>query len=421
MRIALLESSFKNQLGFKFYPMGLGYLASYIRKHISGIEIRVCENLEQVMNYKPDMVGLSVLSSNFPAAEKDCEKIKRELNVPVVLGGAHVSSIPEILPGCFNAGVVGEGEVTFLEIVKLFERQRKLKNHDLLQIDGVVLNIEGKIHLAPRRVLIEDLDNLPYPARDWGVDDHCNWTFTGRGCPYNCAFCFSSLFWDRYRVNSAEYVVGELEELKKYRSIKEHAFWDDLFTVNVKRVRDISSLLNKRIGEKISFTVAARSNLVDVELARAFVELGVEYVHLGLESGSDRVLNFLKVDDCSVETNQKAIDILSSFGIKAIGTFIIGSPTETGEDLEKTYQFINRNLKNGKLFAFCFGPLSPFPGTAIWNYAVSRGIIKPDEFDWTSLNIDISNFNRENYKILSDTSPEKFYYYFEKLNEIMQF
>lgn len=420
MKVALYEAVDRKSVSYLFYPLGLGYLAAFLRNNLPGVEVRVFKSLEDLLHYQPDLTGISCMSPNYNIAVRAIRSIKKEIHSPVVLGGTHISSIPETLPAHCDAGVLGEGERTFLELVKLHIKNTKPDKEQLARIDGLVFRHEGELHFTKYREPVPDLDIIPPPAREWKHNVSNRWSFTSRGCPYNCVFCYSSLFWDKCRFNSPGYVVEELLSLGKESVAEDHTFLDDLFCAKPERAREISALIKEKIHHPISFTVTARANLVNEELARILTELGAQYVHLGLESGSDPVLSYLKREDCSVEQNQRALDILHHHGIRSIGTFIIGAPVETEEDLEKTYRFIKNNLASGKLFAFSFGPLLPFPGTKIWDYGVERGIIDPPGFDWESLTINITDFDRERYvRLCEKISPERFYHYFDKINEMM--
>ena len=418
MKIALFEAVSEKKTGNIFYPLGLGYIAAYLRKHLSGIEVGIFHNVDEALDFAPDLAGISCMSSNFSQAVSASNRIRDEAGCPVILGGSHISSIPETLPPSFTAGVIGEGEQTFLKIAELIKKTGQLSKDKLSNIDGLAINDGNTVYLTGKRSLIKKLDEIPHPDRDW-KHAYYNWSLTSRGCPYHCAFCFSALFWDVCRMNSPDYVVKELAELARIKPMDYHTFLDDLFSADLNRMREISALIKEQFSQRIHFTVTARANMVNKKMAEILVDLGAEFVHLGLESGSDKVLKYLKRDECSVEINQHALDVLSHYGIKPIGTFIIGSPNETEEDIEKTFSFIANNLHTNKLSSFSFGPLLPFPGTQIWQYAVSDGFIDPKYFRWETLDADIRNFDRNAYQILTrKISKEKFYYYFDKIKEL---
>lgn len=421
MKIGLIEATLPQKMSHIFYPLGQGYIASYVRKHLPGVEVRIFRSIEKLLDFEPDLVGISCMSSNYEEAVNLSALIREKLGAPVVLGGTHISSIPSTLPSSCAAGVIGEGEQTFLEIIELFIKKGKLPLDDLKKIDGLVIRRGDEIHCTNPRKLIEDVNQIPFPARD--IEGcYYNWSMTSRGCPYNCSFCYSSLFWDTCRMNSPSYVVDELKKLSKITDISYHTFLDDLFGADLERVKKIARLVKERFSDPIVFTATARANMVDERLCKVYRNLGVKFIHLGLESGSDRILKFLKPESSSVKQNQRALDLLHQYGLNSIGTFIVGCFEETEEDLKLTCDFIERNVRSGKLHSFSFGPLLPFPGTRVWEMGVGRGLIKPEKFDWKSLDIDVRNFDRERYTLLTDKiGKDRFYYYFEKLKSMMDF
>jgi len=194
-------------------------------------------------------------------------------------------------------------------------------------------------------------------------------------------------------------------------------FMDDLFAFDVRRLEEIRDLVRHLLPLEITATV--RADLATERSARILAEMGVKYAHVGLESGSEPVLQYLKSGTITVDRNRRALEILHKHGIRAIGSFIIGAPLETEEDLEATYRFIRENLASGCLSSFTFGPLVPFPGTAIWQDARRRGLIDEKNIDWTSLDIDIRFFDIDKYVLLAEkVSPERFRYWFSKFFDL---
>ncbi len=130
----------------------------------------------------------------------------------------------------------------------------------------------------------------------------------------------------------------------------------------------------------------------------------VASVYMGLESGSETVLRYLKADTVSVEQNQKAIDLLTARGIIVEGSFIIGSPCETMEDCAATHDFILDNYRAGKLNYTSIKLLTPYPGTVVWEYALSRGLVD-DHMDWTRLHMGIESFDPWHCVYLNEMIP----------------
>ncbi len=245
-------------------PLGLGYLASYLRKYgaFNNIVIIDKENLlVRTIKEKPDIVGISVMTPEFPKANLLAKKIKEELDIPLVIGGHHITYMPHHLPDSnFDVGVMGEGEQTMLELMSYIERYGLNQN---IKINGVVT----KTKINHQREFIEPLDNIPFPARDLlnmkhyltprrsvfkGRFGKYTSIITSRGCIYKCVFCSSSHFWKRARFFSPEYVVSEIKHVVDNYKVDGLILYDDLFIADKKRTVRIAELIRKeRINEQI--------------------------------------------------------------------------------------------------------------------------------------------------------------------------
>ena len=389
------------------YPnLGLGYLAASVRKNLSDapVEFKIIDrNIQQVIKeFKPDLAGITSVSQNFNIAQQYADYCGSH-GIPVVMGGIHLTCIPESLPKSASAACLGESEWTFVDIMKAF-LNNSLNPHTLNSIPGIAYWKDGKLIKTNPRAFESCLDNIPLPARDLLPIESHSYMFTSRGCPYLCSFCASSRFWNKVRFFSAEYVVNEIGVLVRDYKVKMISFFDDLFILHRQRMRDIVSLLEKRslIG-KVDFTCSCRANMVDDELAQILTRMGVVSVGIGFESGSDEILKYLKGKTVSVEHNKRAIDILKRNGIAVNGSFVIGSPGETKEQIMDTYNFI----KNNNLDLFDIYLLTPYPGTPVWEYAKSRGIVSEPVFDWSRLNINTCQVSNKKIIILSEVLSKK--------------
>ena len=190
---------------------------------------------------------------------------------------------------------------------------------------------------------------------------------TGRGCPYRCGFCVSPLVWEKHRMFSREYVCNEIVEiLENERSCDRIEIKDDLFAVSVNRVKDISSFIVERgIHKEVSFFVNIRANTFTEEMCSLLKEMNTTRVFVGFESGSEKILSFYNKRQ-TAEENQRVVDLCKEYDMQVIGSFIIGAPVETEEDIEETYQFIKRNAKN--IGSITCSYLVPEPGTPVWDY-----------------------------------------------------
>lgn len=421
MRVALLEACDPSRPGRVFMPMGLAYVGAYLEKHMPDAEVRVIEDFQDALDWEPDLVGISSVTPNFPHATGMARTLRQHRDVPVVLGGPHITGLPGSLPADFVAGALSEGEGSFLEIAQVLARSGRVTQADLAEIAGLVHHGAGGPAITKARPALKPLDQIPFPKRDWpGVDATPLWSFSSRGCPYRCRFCSTAEFWDIYRMHSAQYVVDELNMLIDRFDAQFHLFMDDLFAVNIKRLAEIAELIKTDLKAPLALTATIRADLVTERMCQLLQETGVVYCHLGLESGSDRVLSYLKKESTTAARNQQAIDMLHDHGIQSIGSFIIGAPMEEDEDLEKTFAFIDRNARSGKLMSFTFGPLVAFPGTAVWDHARARGLVNDQDMDWRALDIDLRYFDLERYTLLSPLPRERFGYWFQRFHALWE-
>ncbi len=384
----------------KYPPLGIGYVASCLRKRFGpdAMEFKVVDTdvEKHILGFRPDIVGISSVSQNFNKAIRYAALAKGH-NLPVICGGVHISMLPTSLAREMDIGVIGEGEETACEIVDVFMRHKGFPEEELEKIKGIVYwNSKGEVTQTPRRELIPALDALPLPARDLFSIEPNTYMFTSRGCPYRCTFCASSRFWNTVRFFSAQYVVAEIAHLVRSYGVKEINFYDDLFALNIDRVREIRDGLKAQgLLGKVVFFCAIRANLVTDEVIGLLKEIGVKCVGMGLESGCQETLEYLK-PSVDIQDNEKAVRIIKRYGLEAHGSFIIGSPFEERKDILETLSFIKKNRLDG----FSIYPLTPFPGTPVWDYARQRGLVDKT-MDWDRLSVRLDE-NSDSFILLSE-------------------
>jgi radical SAM superfamily enzyme YgiQ (UPF0313 family) len=389
----------------KYPPLGIAYLVSNLRKHFGEekIEFKVVDdNIEyEIRSFKPDIVGISAVSQNYNRAIAYAEIAKR-YGLPVICGGVHISMMFSSLTRDMDVGVAGEGEETICDLLELFSRKGTFDKADLRKTKGIIYWDNGRIATTDKREPIHPLDELPFPARDLFSIQPNTYMFTSRGCPYRCTFCASSRFWNRVRIFSAEYLVNEIEHLVKAHNVKSIQFYDDIFSVDVQRVRKTIDLLREKgILGKVNFNCSIRANMVNDEIIRLLKELGVKSIGMGLESGCSKTLRYLKGNNIDIKDNENAIRIFRKHGIDVHCSFIIGSPEEDKKDVLETLRFIKKNrVTNFDLYV-----LTPYPGTPVWDYALSRGLVA-EKMDWDRLNVDFS-VNYDSAIILSEKLTRK--------------
>ncbi|MFH1053266.1 MAG: radical SAM protein [Candidatus Woesearchaeota archaeon] len=363
------------------YPLGIGYIASFLRQ--AGHEIIFIDPEIMDMTYddiankiketRPGLVCITSMTSNLHSAVKLAQIAKENTNIITVLGGIHASSLPyETMKQYkeFDVLVIREGELTMKELCSAVE-----KGENFNGVKGIMFREGDKIIKTEPRPLIDDIDSLPFPARDLvdlgkyeppeylKINKKSATVRTSRGCPNQCTFCAAHLSMGyKFRPNSPDYVIREIRHLKEKYGVEYIIFYDDTFTINRQRVVDIC---NRLIDEKlnIEFFCLARVNTIDEDLVRLMKKAGLRAFSFGVESGNQQILNNIK-KGTTLEQVRKAFKIVRKVGgIRIFSSFMMGLPGETHETIKDTINFAI-DLNPDKAFFFI---LTPFPGSEIYN------------------------------------------------------
>ncbi|MFA4848364.1 MAG: radical SAM protein [Methanoregula sp.] len=369
--------------------LGVGYLVSYLRQKKVECNIEYIDNISdpnlgfsKIIKSNPSIVAISSTSRDFYHLYDLSTLIKDyNENIIILLGGAHITACPNTLPPSVDLGFIGESELSFYEVIRLIA-DKKFNVHEISNIKGLVFHRKNnELILTEPNELIMDIDQLPAPARDiYPGNNLCQkevaQLITSRGCPYHCSYCQATRLHRKYRFHSAEYLLNEIKQLYlKYRKTL-FQINDDLFIVNRKRLQRLIDLLEQeKLLGKIQFVANGRANLIDDDLIVLLKRLNVIHIGMGLESMSQKMLPLLK-DGVTVEDNKNAVELLHKNGIGIGAYFIIGSPSETIEDIEETYQYlrVNRN----KFQAVVVSISTPLPMTPLWDVCVEENKINPD-------------------------------------------
>ena len=346
MRVVLINPDY---MTYGNPPLGLAFLASYLRKFIPNIEIEIYDQIppskiiEKIRNKKPEIIGLTSVALNFYKVKELASRIRKISNALLVLGGRHITTMPDSFKNtAFDIGIIGEGELTFANLVKSYEKNKNLNIEELKKIPGILLRDKRKIINTGLPEMIYNLDDIPMPARDLlNMNYYSIPSFslgfikvgsiiTSRGCPYDCRFCSARYFWGRgIRFFSAKRVAEEIELLYKKYGFKKIEIYDDSFSINAPRLKEIISILKeKKLLGKIEFICMGTAKGFTEEIASLLKKLNVVDLTFGFESGSERVLKYLK-KYFSVQDSVNAIEICRKYKIPYSGYFMLGSPYET--------------------------------------------------------------------------------------------
>ncbi|MBI4037093.1 radical SAM protein [Candidatus Daviesbacteria bacterium] len=190
--------------------------------------------------------------------------------------------------------------------------------------------------------------------------------------------CSTAHFWKDFRINSAKHIAEEMEYLIKNYKIQSFFIYDDLFTVHKNRLKELVVIMKEKgLLGKFSINCMGRTDNIDEELLSILKQLNTDYINFGFESGSDRILQFLKNEQISVETHKKAIIMCEKYGIGVQGSLMFASPGETAEDMQKTLDLIDFMYKHNVNIVWST-ITKPLPGTPLWDLAIKEGIITPD-------------------------------------------
>jgi anaerobic magnesium-protoporphyrin IX monomethyl ester cyclase len=370
----------------RYFPLGLGYIASYLRKY-GGHEVRMYEPeaqrlsrddiLKLIREFSPEVIGITCATPNFMRAIELARSCKTISSAIVIIGGVHASAIPEFIieryADCIDSVVVGEGEKTMLALVSSYEQGTPLEH-----VNGLAYMKDDQVIRTGQRDFIEDLDSLPFPARDLIPQDlfapnmhnaryrNCMTILTSRGCPFNCSFCAARIVsGKKYRMHSPEYVLTEMEMLKKDYCAKQLIITDDTFTINHDRLERICrGMINKKLN--LSWFCFSQVTTVNREILELMKAAGCYSIGFGIESADAAILKQMG-KPITPEKAKETVKTSNKLGLKTQAFYILGSPGETRTQMEKTIAF-SRDVNAVLSF---YNMLVPYPGTREFDHYFS--------------------------------------------------
>ncbi len=353
--------------------------------------ITLADAAEHVAALAPDVLGVSATTISIHNGARIAAAVKAKLpHVTTVVGGPHVSAVPEATLAAFpefDYGVSGEGEVAFFALLDALAGGDPTRT-----LPGVVgRDGDGAVHANCRAPYIDDLDALPFPAWDVLGDAfphrfgpsifnyRCTpmaTLVTSRGCPFSCTFCDRSTSGKLGRYHGVEYVL-EMCRMLAARGVRHAMFYDDLFTVKKKRVVELCEAM---IRAELPFTWSCNShpNLLDLDTMKLMKRAGCWQIAYGVESGSQRVLNVVK-HEVKLPRLRETLRTTRQAGIRAKGYLMLGHPTETVESMEETRAFLaDVDLDVAQVTKF-----TPYPGTPAYLTIREYGTFAED---WERMN-----------------------------------
>ncbi len=353
-------------------PLGILYLAAYLRQHRPGkdrfrlLDLRTTADYAQALalatrDFQPEIIGFSSLTieaDNLHAFAALCKKLFPAC--AIIAGGPHPSSFgPRVVADRnIDYALAGEGEIAFLKFVAALEQGNRTP-----AISGLCyLGRDGQIVSFPANQELADLDRLPFPAWDLidfsryqdqrmaaiGYGKHAG-LFTSRGCPYQCTYCHN-IFAKRFRAMSPGRVVDEIERLAGAYGIKEFEFFDDSFNVDYARAAAIfDEIIRRNLKVRLLFPNGVRGDLLDAALIRKMRQAGTIYLVFAVESGSPRIQKEIKKFN-KLDKLKENIRLAAREGIFTWGFFMMGFIKETRRELWQTAAFAITSQLHGGFF-----------------------------------------------------------------------
>ncbi len=375
-----------------FPPLGLGYVAAILEKNKFNVDVLDCltYNLsheafkEEIAKRKPDIVGCTCNTLTYKSALQCLKAAKEALpNCITVIGGHHVTFEDEQafkdLP-TLEIVVRNEGEYTMLEVAERVEAGKDY--HDVT--GTTVKKPDGTVVRNPKRAYIENLDELPFPARHlWPLEATSRYgrimfdIIASRGCSFACDFCIEvRMHGQNFRNRSVKNVCDELEECKKKYDADWFSFVDAAFTVDMKFTEDLCDEIIKR-NLNINWVAGTRVDMVTKELLQKMARAGCKSMWYGVESGAQNVLNEMR-KGITLEQTKKAFQWTVEAGMKPDPNVVLGFPGETKESAWATIKLCQ---EIAPMYMASYTIATPYPGTPLYYLVKEKGWLKDTDFD----------------------------------------
>lgn len=373
MKVALILPEWKIENSYP--PLGLAYIAAVLEKDGHSVkifdltldhDISLENKMEDIIKFSPDIIGISAMTHSYSNATKIALYLKTMTKASIVFGGPHPTIMSEdVLQNKFvDFVIIGEGEETFLKICQNFYSK------EFKGIDGLCYKDNGNLIIQSKNSFIKDIDNIPFPARHLLrldryklIDDHGNQMITimsSRGCPYGCTYCYKGLFGKMYRQRSPKNIIDEIKYCIEEFGHKSFYFIDDLFTLNEKRVEELTRAIRDEKLD-IRWKCLARVNNATPDMFKHMKSAGCYEVHFGIESGNQNILNRVR-KGITLEQVINAVKYCKDANMKTKGYFMIGMPGDSIDSIGDTLNFAKELDLDDAMFSIT----TPFPGTELW-------------------------------------------------------
>ncbi|MHC4075310.1 MAG: B12-binding domain-containing radical SAM protein [Planctomycetota bacterium] len=367
-----------------FIKLAVEQLCAVLKKHGYQCDLFIESGeknfIRTTLESSADLFAFSFTTGDEDWVLQTAARLKKKSLTPVIAGGPHPTFFPGIIEDT-NIDYIcrGEGEEALVELLKnLADNPDNIK-----EIPNIwSKDSSGRVRRNEVRPFIKDLDVLPFP--DFGIYARYKYmvsynldmfpVMTGRGCPYNCSYCFNRTYKELYREKgkylrkrSPDNVIAELLAAKQTYGICKITFVDDSFFLFPGWLREFSALYKEKIN--LPFIINVEATQVKEDLVRMVKEMGCICIRMGLETGNDHLRQHVLNKKVTGEQIRRAAGLIKQYGVKLSTYNMLGLPGETVGNALETYK-LNKEIRTD--FAQC-SLLQPYPGTAINKYVQENG------------------------------------------------
>lgn len=429
MKILLVV--YDNDSYVSWFPQGIAYIASACRN--AGHEVKIYnqdvyhwseEHLTALLdNERFDVIGVGACGGYYQYRKvlKISKAINNSKQRPFLVLGGHLAS-PEseyfLRKTSADLVMIGEGEATWVELLDKLSNKKSLSD-----VKGIAYIENGKCVITPRRSLIQDVDNIPYPAWDLFPIDHyamlrlpniknserCMPVLSGRGCTFNCNFCYR--LDEGFRPRTAESIIEEIQILKKNYNISYIAFSDELLMSSIERTVNLcESFIKAKLN--IKWDCNGRLNYAKPNVLKLMKEAGCVFINYGIESVDDTALKNMN-KALTVKIITEGIENTLAAGISPGLNIIFGNISENAEVLRKDVEFLMKYDDHAQMRTI--RPVTPYPGSPLYYHAIKKGLLKDceDFYERKHLNSDLLTVN------FTDMNDDEFYNALYEANKIL--
>lgn len=376
---------------------GIMHLSAAIKKegHETAVSEMNTRSLRKDLNeFMPDILAYSLMSCNFIQAMQTHSEIKAEREIFSIFGGPHPTYFPEMIDDeGIDAVCCGEGEEALIDFLARYEN-----NSDWENTPNFHVNREGQKFINQVRPLVRDLDELPFSDRNiyfdrfWETYENPVKSFhSGRGCPYNCSYCYVASFRKLYnaegsiwRSRSVDNILDEIEIVKSTAPLQYVRFYSDVFFKNKQWLEEFSIKYADRIG--LPFWCMITPTMIDEKVVLYLKKAKCWAVSIGIEAGDEKVRNKILNRPVSDRHILNAIKLLNSVDLKVVTFNILGIP---GSDLDGDYKLVSLNTQDKVTYSMAT-LLTPFPKTEVYTVAEELGLLPKGVFDYDQSMFNVS-------------------------------